>query len=135
MQARMPRASLSSECSETPRMRLPPRNITPGIERSMPACMITSIAPSAATARTAMTGKTKAQDVLFERRGRDDRRDDDESDRREPDREEARRQEQAAQRRAEPSRSRRARARSPAGRVPAGVVRASATPSHAVQQH
>ena len=32
----------------------PPRNITPGIERSIPACMITSIWPSAATARTVM---------------------------------------------------------------------------------
>ena len=50
-------------------MRLPPRKITPGTERSMPACMITSIAPSAATARTAITGKTNAQDVLFSAAG------------------------------------------------------------------
>ena len=35
----------------------------------MPACMMTSIWPSAATARTVMYGRTKAQDVLWSASG------------------------------------------------------------------
>ena len=48
----------------TPTSRFAPREITPGVERSMPACMTTSICPSAAIARIVMYGRTNAHDVL-----------------------------------------------------------------------
>ena len=42
-QARIPSTSLSLAPALTPTRRFPPREITPGVERSIPACMITSI--------------------------------------------------------------------------------------------
>ena len=54
----------SFDWSPTPTMRFAPRNITPGVERSMPPCMTTSIWPSAATASIVMYGRTNAQDAL-----------------------------------------------------------------------
>src|SRR6185437_17127307 len=53
-----------SELAPIPTIRLPPMEITPGVERSMPACITTSICPSAATARTVVYGRTYDQDVL-----------------------------------------------------------------------
>ena len=38
----------------TPTIKAPPKEMTPGVERSMPACITTSICPSAATARIVM---------------------------------------------------------------------------------
>ena len=54
MQARIPSASRWSDPTPTPTIKFPPKEMTPGVERSMPACMITSICPSAATARIVM---------------------------------------------------------------------------------
>ncbi len=43
--------------------------MTPGVERSIPACITTSICPSAATARIVMYGSTKAHEVLCKASG------------------------------------------------------------------
>ena len=64
MLARMPSANRLSEFALTPTRTFPQREITPAVERSMPACMITSIWPSAAIARIVMYGSTNAHDVL-----------------------------------------------------------------------
>ena len=72
MLARMPSANRLSEFALTPTRTFPQREITPAVERSMPACMITSIWPSAAIARIVMYGSTNAHDVLRSAAGRDD---------------------------------------------------------------
>ena len=54
MHARIPSTSRWSDPRLTPTIRFPPKEMTPGVERSMPACMTTSICPSAATARIVM---------------------------------------------------------------------------------
>ena len=64
MLARMPSANRLSEFALTPTRTFPHREMTPAVERSMPACMITSIWPSAAIARIVMYGSTNAHDVL-----------------------------------------------------------------------
>ena len=63
--ARIPSTNRSSDPELTPTSRFPPSEITPGVERSMPACMITSIWPRAAIARTVMNGSTNAHEVLL----------------------------------------------------------------------
>ena len=51
-QATIAGARLWSDPAPMPAIKLPPSAITPGVERSMPAFMITSICPRAAIART-----------------------------------------------------------------------------------
>ena len=46
-----------SEPTLTPTSTFPAREIAPAVERSMPACMTTSICPSAAIARIVMYGR------------------------------------------------------------------------------
>jgi hypothetical protein len=52
------RINLPPKPSAAPTIKFPPREMTPGVERSIPACMITSICPSAATARIVIYGRT-----------------------------------------------------------------------------
>src|SRR5579884_284320 len=62
--ARIAGAIRWSEPAPTPAIRLPPREITPGVDRSIPPCMTTSICPIAASARTDADGNTYDHDVL-----------------------------------------------------------------------
>src|SRR5437016_14579781 len=62
-QARIANQSLPFEPAPTPTTRLPTSVTTPGIERSIPPAITTSISPSAATARKVASGSTALNEL------------------------------------------------------------------------